>query len=268
MKLNLKNPLCFFDLETTGINITQDRIIEIAVIKVMPNGEVIKKSNLLNPTIPIPAESSAIHGIYDKDVADKQTFKDVAKEYAKFFEGSDLAGFNILKFDIPVLVEEFLRAGVDFDYSRKKIIDAQRIFHLMEKRTLSAAYKFYINQEMKDSHSAEADTEATLQVLLAQVARYDGMNVTDGMGKKIGEIRNDMDVLHQLSGGEMVDLAGRMVLNNKGEETFNFGKHKGKPVTQVLREEPSYYDWMMNGDFALDTKRKLTEIKLRNFNKK
>jgi DNA polymerase III subunit epsilon len=265
MKLILKNPLCFFDLETTGINITQDRIIEIAVIKMLPNGEVLRKTNLLNPTIPIPAESSAIHGLTDNDVVDKPTFKEVAKDYARFFEGCDLSGFNILKFDIPVLVEEFLRAGVDFDYSRKKIIDSQRIFHLMEKRTLSAAYKFYMNEEMENSHKAEADTEASMKVLIAQLERYDGQDVTDGLGNKLGEIRNDMEILHKLSGAEMVDLAGRIVRNQKGEEVFNFGKHKGKTVSAILNAEPSYYDWMMNGDFALDTKRKLTEIKLRNF---
>lgn len=267
MKLNLKSPLCFFDLETTGINITNDRIIEIAVIKMMPNGEILRKSNLLNPTIPISPESTAIHGIKDSDVADKPTFKEVAKDYARFFEGCDLAGFNVLKFDIPLLVEEFLRAGVDFDYARKRIVDSQRIFHLMEKRTLSAAYKFYVAEDMVDAHSAEADTEASMKVLLAQIERYDGQDVTDGLGKKVGEIRNDMDSLHKLTGAEMVDLAGRIVRNQKGEEVFNFGKHKGKAVSVVLKEEPSYYDWMMNGDFALDTKRKLTEIKLRNFNK-
>jgi DNA polymerase III subunit epsilon len=265
MKLNLKNPLCFFDLETTGINTTQDRIIEIAIIKLMPNGEILRKSNLLNPTIPIPPESTAIHGIADADVADKPTFKELAKEYARFLEGADLSGFNILKFDIPVLVEEFLRAGVDFDYSRKKIIDSQRIFHTMEKRTLSAAYKFYMNEDMKEAHKAEADTEASMQVLLAQVAKYEGQDVTDSLGKKIGEIKNDMDTLHKLTGADMVDLAGRMVRNAKGEEVINFGKHKGKTVASVLAAEPSYYDWMMNGDFALDTKRKLTEIKLRSF---
>ncbi len=172
MKLNLKIPLCFFDLETTGVNITQDRIIEIAVIKVMPNGEVIKKSNVVNPTIPIPLESSAIHGITNEDVEGKPTFKEVAKEYVKFFEGADMSGFNILKFDVPMLVEEFLRAGVDFDYSRKKIIDAQKIFHLMEKRNLSAAFKFYCGQEMTEAHSAEADTQATMDVLFAQIALY------------------------------------------------------------------------------------------------
>jgi DNA polymerase III subunit epsilon len=262
MKLNLKIPLCFFDLETTGINITQDRILEIAVIKVMPNGEVFRKSNVVNPTIPIPAESTAIHGISEADVKDKPTFKEVAKEYAKFFEGADLAGFNILKFDVPVLVEEFLRAGVEFDYSRKKLIDAQKIFHLMEKRSLSAAFKFYCGKEMIDAHSAEADTQATLDVLYAQIERYEDQDVTDGLGKKVGMIKNDMEVLHKLTASDLVDLAGRMTRNEKGEPVFNFGKHKNKPVVQVFKEEPSYYDWMMNGDFPMDTKRRLTEIKL------
>jgi DNA polymerase-3 subunit epsilon len=267
MKLNLRNPLCFFDLETTGINITRDRIIEISVIKVMPNGEILRKTNLVNPTIPIPPESSVFHGIYDDDVKDKQPFKELAKEYARFFEGADLAGFSIMKMDVPMLVEEFLRAGVDFDYQRKKIIDSQKIFHLMEKRTLSAAYKFYVNKELTDSHSAEADTEASMEVLLAQIEKYDGQSVTDASGKKVGDIKNDMDTLSKLISDDMVDLAGRMIKNDKGEEVFNFGKHKNKKVTQVFKEEPAYYDWMMNGDFPQDTKRKLTEIKLRGFKK-
>jgi DNA polymerase-3 subunit epsilon len=267
MKLNLRNPLCFFDLETTGINITTDRIIEIAVIKVMPNGEILRKSNLLNPTIAIPLESSLIHGIYDADVKEKPTFKEVAKDYARFFEGADLSGFNILKFDIPILVEEFLRHDVEFDFSRKKIVDAQKIFHLMEKRTLSAAYQFYCNKQITDAHTAEADTEATMEVLVAQIARYEGSDVTDSLGKKIGEIKNDMEVLSKITSSDLVDLAGRMVRNDKGEEVFNFGKHKNKTVTAVFKQEPSYYDWMMNGDFPLDTKRKLTEIKLRSFKK-
>jgi DNA polymerase III subunit epsilon len=267
MKLNLRNPICFFDLETTGINITQDRIIEIGMIKMMPNGDVLRKSNVLNPTIPIPLESSLIHGIYDADVKDKPTFKEVAKEYAKFLEGTDLSGFNILKFDIPILVEEFLRNGVEFDFSRKKIVDAQKIFHLMEKRTLSAAYKFYCNKDIQDAHTAEADAEASMEVLIAQVERYNGQDVTDGLGKKVGEIKNDMDALSKITSSELVDLAGRMVKNDKGQEVFNFGKHKSKVVVMVLKQEPSYYDWMMNGDFPMDTKRKLTEIKLRDFKK-
>jgi DNA polymerase-3 subunit epsilon len=267
MKLNLKNPISFFDLETTGTNITSDRIVEIAVVKLMPNGETIKKSNLVNPGIPIPPESTRFHGIKDDDVSGKPLFKEVAKEYAKFFEGSDLGGFNILKFDVPMLVEEFLRAGVEFEYIKKKIVDAQKIFHMMEKRTLAAAYKFYLNKELKDSHTAEADTIASMEVLLAQVARYDGQEVTDTIGKKLGQVRNDVESLSQLTAMNMVDLAGRMILDANGEEIFNFGKHKNKKVLDVFRFEPAYYDWMMNGDFPLDTKRKLTEIKLRNFKK-
>lgn len=267
MKLNLKNPLVFFDLETTGINITQDRIIEIGMVKMMPNGEILRKCNVLNPGIPIPLESSLIHGIYDADVKDKPTFKEVAKEYAKFLEGADLGGFNILKFDIPMLVEEFLRNGVEFDFSRKKIIDSQKIFHLMEKRTLSAAYKFYCNKDILEAHTAEADAEASMEVLIAQVERYIDQHVTDGLGKKLGEIKNDMEMLSKITATDTVDLAGRMIRNDKGEEIFNFGKHKSKGVIAVLKQEPSYYDWIMNGDFPLDTKRKLTEIKLRDFKK-
>lgn len=267
MKLILRNPICFFDLESTGTNITHDRIIEIAVIKLMPNGEVLKKSNLLNPGIPIPPEGFVFHGIRDEDVKDKPTFKEVAREYAKFFEGADLSGFSILKMDVPMLVEEFIRAGIDFDYQRKKIIDAQKIFHLMEKRTLSAAYKFYVNKELEDSHTAEADAEATMEVLLAQIEKYDGKDVTDASGKKVGEIRNDVEVLSRMISADMVDLAGRMIKNENGDEIFNFGKHKGKKVTAVFKQEPAYYDWMMNGDFPQDTKRKLTEIKLRGFKK-
>jgi DNA polymerase III subunit epsilon len=267
MKLNLRNPICFFDLESTGTNITHDRIIEIAVIKVMPNGEILRKTNLLNPGMPIPPESSVFHGIRDEDVKDKPTFKDVAREYSKFFEGADLSGFSILKMDVPMLVEEFLRAGIDFDYQRKRIIDAQKIFHLMEKRTLSAAYRFYMNKELDDSHTAEADAEASMEILLAQLTKYDGQDVTDTTGKKVGEIRNDVEVLSKMVAADMVDLAGRMIKNEKGEEIFNFGKHKGKKITQVLSQEPAYYDWMMNGDFPQDTKRKLTEIKLRGFKK-
>jgi len=268
MKLNLKIPLCFFDLETTGINVSQDRILEIAVIKLMPNGEVIKKSNVINPTIPILPESTAIHGISNEDVKDKPTFKEVAKEYAKFFEGADLAGFNILKFDVPVLVEEFLRADVEFDYSRKKLIDAQKIFHMMEKRNLSAAFKFYCDKDMTDAHSAEADTQATMEVLFAQIERYENQEVTDGLGKKLGAIKNDMDVLNKLTASNLVDLAGRMIRNEKDEVIFNFGKHKGKAVLQVLKDEPSFYEWMMKGDSPLDTKRRLTEIKLSLLTKK
>lgn len=267
MKLNLKVPICFFDLETTGTNITHDRIVEIAVIKLLPSGETQKKTNLINPGMPIPYESSVFHGIYDKDVADKPTFKEVAKEYSKFLEGCDLSGFNIIKFDVPMLVEEFLRAGVEFDYERKRIIDAQKLYHMMEKRNLSAAYKFYCNKELTDSHSAEADTEATMNVLIAQVVKYENQSVIDSHGKEVGLIQNDMEVLHQLTTSSMIDLAGRMIRNEKGEAVINFGKHKNKLVLDVLKGEPSYYDWVMKGDFPLDTKRRLTEIKLSAFNK-
>ena len=262
MKLNIRIPLCFFDLETTGTNISQDRIVEIAVIKLMPNGEILEKSNLVNPTIPIPQEISLIHGISNEDVKGQPTFKELAKDYAKFFEGTDLSGFNILKFDVPVLVEEFLRAGVDFDYSRKRIIDSQRIYHLMEKRNLSAALKFYCGKALEDSHTAAADTRASMEVLLAQVERYVDQPVTDGLGHTIGYVKNDLDELNKLTSSNMVDLAGRMVLNQKSDAVFNFGKHKNKNVLTVLKDEPAYYDWMMNGDFSLDTKRRLTEIKL------
>lgn len=267
MKLNLRNPLCIFDLEATGTSITKDRIVEIAVVKLMPNGDLLRKSDVINPGIPIPPESTVFHGLTDEDVRDKPTFKEVAKDYARFFEGADLGGFSVLKLDIPMLVEEFNRCDIDFDYSRKKIVDAQKIFHLMEKRTLKAAYKFYLEKDLSDSHSAEADTEATMEVLLAQVQKYDGQDVTDSSDRKVGEIRNDMDSLSKITSLDMVDLAGRIIRNDKGEEVFNFGKHKGKLVTQVFKQEPPYYDWMMNGDFPMDTKRKLTEIKLRAFKK-
>ncbi|MFN5168706.1 MAG: exonuclease domain-containing protein [Cyclobacteriaceae bacterium] len=262
MNLTLKIPLCVFDLETTGTNVTQDRILELALIKVMPSGEEVRKHYLVNPERPIPQESTAIHGITDQDVSGKPAFREIARELARFLEGADLAGFNIVKFDLPMLVEEFLRAGVDFDYSRKRIVDAQRIFHLMEKRTLSAAYRFYCQQELTNSHTAEADTQATLDVLRAQIARYENQDVTDGLGKKIGVIKNNTEDLARLTMQDVVDLAGRMIRTESGDVVFNFGKHKNKTVLQVLKDEPSYYDWMMNGDFPLDTKRKLTELKL------
>ncbi|HBH22952.1 MAG TPA: DNA polymerase III subunit epsilon [Cytophagales bacterium] len=268
MNLHLKSPLAFFDLETTGTIPSKDRIVEVAVLKVHPNGEEEEFHEIINPEIPIPAETSAIHGIYDKDVADKPTFKQIAKNLAKFLEGADLAGYNILKFDVPMLVEEFLRVNVEFDISKKKLIDAQKIFFLMEKRTLSAAYKFYCDKNLDNAHSAMADTKATFEVLKNQLTRYEGAEVEDIKGAKIGQIENDMEKLHNLTLKNMVDLAGRMVRNPKGEEIFNFGKHKGKLVSDVLQREPGYYDWMMNGDFPLDTKRRLTEIKLKSLGDK
>lgn len=266
-KLNLKNPLVFFDLEATGLNIAKDRIVELSFVKALPNGETVTKTERINPEIPIPAETSKIHGIYDDDIKDSPTFKSIAKNLAKFLEGCDLAGFNIIRYDVPLLVEEFLRADVDFEIKNKKLVDAQRIFFMMEPRSLTAAFKFYCGKDLKDAHSAEADTLATLEVLDAQVQKYEGVEIEKD-GKMQVPIENDMGKLHKLSMSNLVDFAGRMVFNAKGQEVFNFGKHRNKPVEEVFKKEPAYYDWMMKNDFPLDTKRRLTEIKLRGFNMK
>lgn len=253
MQLNLKRPLVIFDLETTGINISQDRIVELATIKIFTDGTEETKVQRFNPTIPIPAEVSKIHGIYDEDVTDKPTFAERAKELAEYLKGCDFGGFNSNKFDFPLLVEEMLRANVEFEVESRKFIDVQRIFHQMEQRNLSAAYAFYCGKNLENAHSAEADTRATLDVLKAQIERYDSLE-------------NDIDFLHKFSGQTRnVDLAGRMVYNEKGVPMFNFGKHKGKLVEDVLKAEPGYYQWIMDNDFALDTKRRLTQIKLKNF---
>jgi DNA polymerase III subunit epsilon len=260
--LQLRKPLAFFDLETTGISTAKDRIIDICIIKALPGGEVVSKSQRVNPGMPIPLESSLIHGIYDDDVADAPVFKSVARTLAQFLDGCDLAGFNSNRFDVPLLVEEFLRANVDFDVKNRRLVDAQRIYHLMEPRNLSAAYKFYCGKDLENAHSAEADTLATLEVLDAQIQRYNGQVCKSDSGQEIA-IQNDMDVLHSLTASRNVDLAGRIILNSKGEEVFNFGKHKDQLVLDVLKKEPSFFDWMQKGDFALDTKRRLTEIRLR-----
>lgn len=262
MPLNLKNPLAFFDLETTGTKISYDRIVEIAILKLMPSGERLQFVKKINPEKAIPPEVSLIHGIYDDDVKDAPSFKMIAKELVNFLHGCDLAGFNVLRFDIPILIESFLRAEVDFKIAHRKVVDAQRIFHLMEKRNLTAAYKFYCHKELTGAHSAMVDTEATLAVLEAQVVRYANQPVTDNLGHELGVIENDVTKLHALTATPMLDFAGRMVFDAQGTAVFNFGKHKGKPVVQVLKQEPTYYDWIMKGDFALDTKRKLTQIKL------
>lgn len=268
MNLNLKSPLAFFDLETTGINIANDRIVEISILKVFPDGKEEIKTSLVNPGKQIPAETSLIHGIYDDDVKDAPPFKELGNTIAKFLEGCDLGGFNILKFDVPMLVEEFLRADINFDISKRKLLDAQKIFHLMEKRNLSAAYKFYCDKTLENAHSAEADTIATFEIFKKQIERYDGQEVLDMKGNKLGVIQNDMEKVHNITLQKMVDLAGRMIFNDDGIEVFNFGKHKGKSVESVLQREPMYYDWIQKNDFPLDTKRKLTEIKLRQFNQK
>lgn len=256
MQLNLRNPLVFFDLETTGINIVKDRIVEISYVKVHPNGKEETKTRRVNPEMPIPPESTAIHGITDDDVKDCPTFKEIAKSLAAQIEGCDLAGYNSNRFDIPLLAEEFLRAGVDIDLNRRKFIDVQTIFHKMEQRTLSAAYKFYCDKSLENAHTAEADTLATYEVLKAQLDRYP-------------DLKNDINYLSQFSSyNNNVDFAGRMVYNDKGEEVINFGKYKGRLVADVLKTDPGYYAWIINGDFPLNTKKMLTEIKLRGFNSK
>ncbi len=267
-QLHLKKPLVIFDLETTGINIAKDRIIECSFVRVEVSGEKTVKTKRINPEMPIPAASSMIHGIYDEDVKEAPTFKQVAKSLANFLEGCDLAGFNIIRFDVPMLVEEFLRAEVDFSLQNRRLIDAQKIFHLMEPRSLTAAYRFYCNKELEHAHSAEADTLATYDVLLAQVERYQGKAIKDAQGKEYIPVHNDMESLHLLTADKMVDLAGRMVYNDKGQEIFNFGKYKGQVVSEVLAKDPNYFTWFQEADFPLDSKRRLTEIKLKSFNQK
>ncbi len=253
--LKLSRPIVFLDLETTGVNIGADRIVEIALLKIQPNGNRESKAMRINPTIPIPPETTAIHHISDADVKDCPTFSDVAKDIHAFIGGCDLAGYNSNKFDIPLLIEEFTRVDIHLDLSQRKLVDVQNIFHKMEQRTLSAAYKFYCDKSLENAHSAEADTLATYEVLLSQLEKYD-------------TLKNDVDFLSQFSSiTKNVDLAGRIVFNDKGEETFNFGKYKGKLVTEIFKTDTSYYDWMMKGDFATNTKNVITQIRLKNFNK-
>ena len=249
MNLKLTKPLAFFDLETTGLNIATDRIVEISIVKIMPNGNKEIKTKLINPTIPISKESVAIHGIKEDDVKEKATFKEVSNELNDFINDCDLAGYNSNRFDIPLLAEEFLRAGINFDVASRKLVDVQNIFHKKEQRTLVAAYKFYCDKDLTNAHSAEADTTATYEILEAQIAKYD-------------DIKSDTDFLSEFSQmTKNVDLLGRFIYNDKNIAIFNFGKHKGKPVTEVLEKEPGYYGWMMNGDFPLYTKKVLKEIK-------
>jgi DNA polymerase-3 subunit epsilon len=264
MLLKLKNPIIFLDLETTGINIANDRIVEIALIKVSVDGSEEEKSLRINPGVPIPLETSIIHGIYDEDVKDEPTFKEVAKMLAKFMEGCDLGGFNSTRFDIPLLAEEFLRADVDIDLKKHKFIDVQGIFHKMEKRTLVAAYKFYCNEELVNAHSAMADTKATYEVLKAQLDHYKETEFEDNKGVKSIPVVNDVEKLSEFSSfNKNVDFVGRIVYDEKGVETFNFGKNKGIPVEKVLREQQGYYGWMMNSDFPLYTKKVLTRLRLK-----
>ncbi len=256
MQLKLTNPICFFDLETTGVNISHDRIVEISILKVFPNGTEESKTWLVNPEMEIPSEVIAIHGVTNEKVANEPTFKILAKEIYNMIKDSDLGGFNSNRFDIPLLAEEMLRAGVDFDMKNRVAIDVQTIFHKKEKRTLTAAYKFYCNKDLDEAHSAEADTNATYQVLKAQLEHYD-------------DLENDTKFLADYSSHKkFADFAGFIVYNKDGVECFSFGKHKGKLVTEVLEKEPSYFGWLLNADFPLYTKKVLTAIKLRAFNNK
>lgn len=248
MKLNLKRPIIFFDLETTGTNVISDRIVEISILKVYPNGDEESKTRRINPGMPIPPASTAIHHITDDDVKDAPTFAQIAKSLASIFEDCDLAGYNSNKFDIPLLIEEFDRAGVPFTLAGRNLIDVQNIFHKMEQRTLVAAYRFYCGKELDNAHSATADTQATYEVLQGQLDKYSALE-------------NDVEALAEFSkSGRNVDLAGRIVLNDKDEPVFNFGKHKGKSVIEVFKREPSFYHWMIQGDFSKNTRDVITVL--------
>lgn len=250
MELKLKKPVVFFDLETTGLNLLTDRIVQISYIKVMPNGEEIERNYLVNPERPIPPETTEIHHITDEMVADQPTFKELAKKIAQEWQGCDLAGFNSTRFDIPLLIEEMYRANVDFDIEKRRLIDVMNIYHKKERRNLAAAYKFYCGKELEGAHSADADTRATYEVLKAQLDHYD-------------DLENDMDWLHEYSKKDNIaDIVGNLVYNDKKEPCFNFGKHKGKTVREVFEKEPTYYAWIMDGQFAQSTKHFVTRIKL------
>ncbi len=251
MKLKLKRPIVFFDLETTGVDIAHDRIVEIAVVKVEPSGDKEVKVRRINPGMPIPPAATAVHGITDEDVKDSPRFEQIARSLYAFIDGCDLGGYNSNKFDVPMLAEEFLRAGVEVDFKNRKFVDVQTIFHKKEQRTLSAAYMFYCGKELENAHSASADTLATYEVLEAQLDRYP-------------DLENSIDFLAEYTCRDRsVDYAGRIMLDDKECEVFAFGKYKGQSVAEVFRKEPSYYDWMMKGDFPLYTKRVITEIRLR-----
>jgi DNA polymerase-3 subunit epsilon len=245
--LQLAKPLAVIDLETTGINLSTDRIVEIAIVKIMTDGSKQLKRKLINPEIPISRVSLEMHGISNEMVKDAPTFRQVANEIKQFLVNCDLAGYNSNRFDIPLLAEEFLRVGLEFDFSERRLVDVQKIFHMMEQRTLSAAYKFYCNKTLESAHSAEADASATWDILEAQLLKYP-------------QLGNSVETIITCIGDDcIVDFARRMILEN-GVEVFNFGKHKGRSVSDVLKAEPQYYDWMMKGEFPLHTKQKLTEI--------
>lgn len=273
MKLNLNRPLVFFDLETTGLQIGSAYIVEISLVKVNVDGSVEEKTHRIRParyvnrdgvevaeTLPIPPETTAVHHITDTDVADKPTFRELAPEILAFIGDADIAGYNSNKFDVPLLVEEFLRNGINFDLANRYMVDVQNIFHKMEQRTLKAAYKFYCGKDLENAHSANADTMATYEIFLAQIERYKDVEYTDEKGKVSKPIVNDIPALSEFSRSrQWADLEGRIGIKN-GVEVFNFGKHKDKPVKEVFAVEPSYYSWMMNGDFSLSTKKVITHI--------
>jgi len=261
MKLNLKRPLAFFDLETTGVNVASDRIVEISILKAMPDGTEEIKTMRINPGMSIPLESSLIHGIYNEDVSLEPSFKQAGEELARFLDDCDLAGYNSNKFDIPVLMEEFLRAGIDFDIDNRHFVDVQNIFHQMEQRTLRAAYQFYCGKVIENAHSAEADIKATYEVLLAQIGKYENQDWENKKGEISKPVQNNIEALHKFTNlNKPVDFAARMVYNEDDVEVINFGKHKGRSVEDVFQSEPSYYNWMQNGDFPLYTKRCLEKI--------
>ena len=257
MKLNLKRPIVFFDLETTGTNITNDRIVEISVVKVMPDGSEIVKTRRINPGCPIPAEATAVHHITDDDVKNEPEFRKVARSLADFFAGCDIAGFNSNRFDIPLLDQEFQRAGVDFDFSKARFVDVQTIFHKKEQRTLVAAYKFYCGKDLGDeAHSAAGDTMATYEVLKAQLDRYE-------------DLPNDIEALSEYSSqNRNIDFMGRLIYDEQSREVINFGKYKGRLAEEVLKNDPGYYSWIMQGDFTKNTKDAFTRIRLRHAMKK
>jgi DNA polymerase-3 subunit epsilon len=264
MNIHLNKPLVFFDLEATGLTIGLDRIVEICILKVETDNSTEIKTWRINPEMPIPEKVSKLHGIYDKDIADCPTIREAAPQIVQFIGNADLAGFNSNKYDVPMLVEELLRADVDFDLKNRRLIDVQNIFHVMEPRNLSAAYKFYCDKILENAHTAEADTIATYEILKAQLERYKDSELKDENGNAYKPVVNDVTKLSEIttSKNRFADLAGRIVYNEQGAEVFNFGKHKDKAVTEVFQKEPSYYNWMMNGDFPLYTKKILTQIRL------
>lgn len=262
MNLKLTRPIAFIDLETTGVDVATDRIVEIAILKLFPDDAIEKYEYRINPTIPIPKSSSLIHGIYNADVANEPTFEQLSKKLFKILFDCDLAGYNSNKFDIPLLAEEFLRVGIDFDLSEKNLIDVQNIFHKLERRTLAAGYRFYCGKILNNAHSAMADTEATFEIFREQMNRYLGKPLEDDQGNEMIPFTDEIESIHEFSKAQnCVDLMGRIVYNEDGIEVFNFGKFKGQSVTEVLKREPGYYSWMMNGDFPMYTKKVLRQLK-------